>query len=551
MSPDHDVRPVALLGAGAWGLNWARTLHGVGALGMVCDPSPAALAEVRRRYPGLPTTAQASDVLGNPALTHVVVAAPAAAHFELALAALRARKHVLVEKPLCLRVEDGELLVRLAESLGRTLMVGHLLQYHPCIARVRELVQSGALGKLLTITSNRLNLGRFRKEEDALWSFAPHDISVILSLLGDQMPESLRCVGSASLRREVVDSTLTVMRFAGDVTAQIHVSWLNPFKEQKLTIVGRDGMLVFDDTKPWSEKLTLYRDYLSWPEGEAPTPRDVVGEHVSVPEAEPLRAECEHFLAVSQAGSTPRTDGREGLRVLRVLALARRSLEQGGEAVAPTEREYFAHPTAVVEPGADIGEGTKIWHFAHVMKGARIGPGCSLGQSAHVAGGAVLGKSVKVQNNVSVYAGAIIEDDVFLGPSCVLTNVKNPRSQLDRRGMYERTLIRRGASVGANATIVCGVTLGRYAFIAAGAVVTRDVPDYALVMGNPARQVGWMSRHGHRMQPDASGVMTCAESGLRYREVAPGVLCCLDWDEDAPLPAELSRAEKRYDELKG
>jgi UDP-2-acetamido-3-amino-2,3-dideoxy-glucuronate N-acetyltransferase len=168
-----------------------------------------------------------------------------------------------------------------------------------------------------------------------------------------------------------------------------------------------------------------------------------------------------------------------------------------------------------------------------------------------VAGGVTIGDNVKVQNNVAIYTGTVVEDDVFLGPSCVLTNVTNPRSQVLRHSLYEATTLKRGATVGANATIVCGTTVGRYAFVAAGAVVARDVPDYALMMGVPARQHGWMSRHGHRLtNPDADGVMTCPESGYRYREAEPGVLRCLDLDEDAPLPAELSQGEKSYDEFK-
>jgi UDP-2-acetamido-3-amino-2,3-dideoxy-glucuronate N-acetyltransferase len=211
---------------------------------------------------------------------------------------------------------------------------------------------------------------------------------------------------------------------------------------------------------------------------------------------------------------------------------------------------YFAHPTAVIDEPSSIGDDTKIWHFAHVVAGARIGRRCSFGQNTMVATGVVIGDNVKVQNNVAIYEGTTIEDDVFLGPSCVLTNVTNPRSQVIRRGLYERTLIRRGATVGANATIVCGVTLGRYCFISAGAVVTRDVPDYALMVGVPARQRGWMSRHGHALRAGNDGVMRCPESGFRYREIEPGTLKCLDLDEEAPLPAALAVGRITYDEFK-
>ena len=215
------------------------------------------------------------------------------------------------------------------------------------------------------------------------------------------------------------------------------------------------------------------------------------------------------------------------------------------------EPKYFAHESAYVDEGARVGDGTRIWHFAHVMSGAVLGANCNLGQNVHIADDVALGSNVKVQNNVSIYTGTIIEDDVFLGPSCVFTNVTNPRSQVVRQSLYERTLVRRGATIGANATVVCGVEIGRHAFVAAGAVVTRDVPDYALMIGTPARRDGWMSRHGHRLlDPTDDGIMPCPESGLRYRESEPGVLRCLDLDEDAPLPAELAVGTIAHEEFK-
>ena len=213
--------------------------------------------------------------------------------------------------------------------------------------------------------------------------------------------------------------------------------------------------------------------------------------------------------------------------------------------------DYFVHESSYVDEGAEIGKGTKIWHFSHILRGAKIGEHCNLGQNVSIAGGTVIGNHVKVQNNVSVYEGTVIEDDVFLGPSCVLTNVTNPRSQVIRKSLYEKTLIRRGASIGANATVVCGITIGRYAFIAAGAVIAKDVPDYALMIGVPARQRGWMSRHGHVLKdPDPDGIYACPESGLRYKEVEQGILRCLDLDEDASLPEALATGKVFYRDLK-
>lgn len=207
---------------------------------------------------------------------------------------------------------------------------------------------------------------------------------------------------------------------------------------------------------------------------------------------------------------------------------------------------YQVHETAIVDEGAQIGEGTAIWHFAHICSGSVIGERCSFGQNTMVAPGVVIGDNVKVQNNVAIYTGTTVEDDVFLGPSCVLTNVSNPRSQVSRRSLYEETRIRRGATIGANATIVCGITLGRYAFISAGAVVTKDVPDYAMILGVPGKQRGWMSRHGHPLkQKDSEGNFLCPESNFRYQE-QDGVLRCLDLAEEDPLPADLAVGAKAY-----
>ena len=177
---------------------------------------------------------------------------------------------------------------------------------------------------------------------------------------------------------------------------------------------------------------------------------------------------------------------------------------------------FYAHPSAVIDDGCEIGPGTKIWHFSHIMTGCKIGANCNIGQNVVISPEVVLGKNVKVQNNVSIYTGVICEDDVFLGPSMVFTNVINPRSAINRRGQYARTLVKKGASIGANATIVCGHDIGRFAFIGAGAVVTKEVPDYALVVGNPARQTGWMSEYGHKLHFDQQGFASCPESGERY-----------------------------------
>lgn len=557
MSNENITRDLALVGAGYWGKNLARNFNQVGALHTLCDQSAATLAGYKDDYASVRKTSNFAEVLADREVTKVAIAAPAALHFELVKAALLAGKDVFVEKPLCLDVRQGEELTKLAAAKGVILMVGHLLQYHPCVQKLQSMVNQGELGKLLYITSNRLNLGKIRQEENALWSFAPHDISVILSLAANQLPEQVRCMGESYLTNGVADTTLTTLKFPGVLRAHIYVTWLNPFKEQKLTVVGSEGMVVFDDARPWNEKLLLHRQYLIWSNGQVPTPKKSAGEFVVVPESEPLREECLHFLESCRTRRAPRTDAGEGLRVLQVLQAAQQSLTHDGSAVCPAAAlklpvaDYFIHPTAMVDDGAVVGRGTKVWHFSHIMKGARLGERCVLGQNVNVDGGVVIGNNVKIQNNVSIYTGLAIEDDVFLGPSCVLTNVTNPRSQVNRHSLYEKTTIKRGATIGANATIVCGVTIGRYAFIGAGTVVTKDVPDYAMIVGNPGRQKGWMSRHGHQLKPPINGdPMICPESGYRYRETVPGVLHCLDLDEDATLPDALTKGSKTYDEFK-
>jgi UDP-2-acetamido-3-amino-2,3-dideoxy-glucuronate N-acetyltransferase len=522
----HGVR-VAVIGCGGWGRNLVRNFAELGALDAIVDASAATAEELARKHGG--RVRDLPSVLADPAIQAVVIAAPAVHHYELARQALQAGKHTYVEKPLALELEQAQELCALAERLDRRLMVGHLLQYHPVFLELKRLAREGRLGKLQYLYSNRLNLGKIRREEDIMWSFAPHDISMILSLVGAE-PDMVAAIGSYHLHKSIADVTTMHLGFPGGERAHVFVSWLHPFKEQKLVLVGSEAMAVFDDGEAWERKLLLYPHKVSW-KNQIPVSARADAVAVPVGEAEPLKEECKHFLECVRTGATPRTDGREGVRVLAVLAKAARALKATASippAPSPIAKPRVAgdhpgvtiHESAYVDDGVTIGAGTKIWHFSHVLGKVTIGRNCSIGQNVVIGPKVTVGDNVKIQNNVSVYEGVTLEDGVFCGPSCVFTNVNNPRAEIERKSEFRKTLVSRGATIGANATIVCGSTLGAYSFIAAGAVVTGDVPPYALMAGVPARRIGWMSQSGARLGAD----LVCPIDNSRFRDTGDGRL---------------------------
>lgn len=512
---------VAVIGIGYWGKNLVRNFSALGALHTVYDCNPETVQNFLEKYPGVVTAHSHLEVLQNPDIQGVVIATPASSHANMVREVLLSGKDVFVEKPLCLTEEEGIELVELARKSGQILMVGHLLWYHPVILKLKELIDSGTLGRIQYIYSNRLNLGKLRREENVLWSFAPHDISVILGLTGEE-PESIQAEGGNYLHRCIADTTVTLLSFASGIRAHVFVSWLHPFKEQKLVVVGDRQMAVFDDTLPWQEKLELFPHSIEW-SGNIPVAHKAEGQFVEIPQDEPLRAECNHFLECIKSRQTPKTDGEEGIRVLRILNACQSALETRKTVALGKQhsisKTYFTHESAIVDSGVEIGSKTKIWHFSHILSGSKIGERCSIGQNAVVGPNVTIGNGCKIQNNVSVYDGVILEEDVFCGPSMVFTNVINPRSHISRSREFCVTLVKKGCTIGANATIVCGISLGQYSFIGAGAVVTKDVPDYALMVGNPARQVGWMSQFGERLDLPLIGNQetSCPHTGDRYR----------------------------------
>jgi UDP-2-acetamido-3-amino-2,3-dideoxy-glucuronate N-acetyltransferase len=508
---------VAVIGCGYWGKNLVRNFHRLGVLAAIHDANPRTAADVSREFAA---TVLDLDAILQSDIPAIAISAPAEQHGRLARRALHAAKHVFVEKPLALDVGEAEELCRIAEASKRVLMVGHLLQYHAGFLKLKELSDSGVLGKLLYVYSNRLNLGKLRREENILWSFAPHDISMILALAGE-LPEEVWTTGSCYLHRAVADVTTTHLRFGNGINAHVFVSWLHPFKDQKLVVVGDRAMAVFDDGQGWEKKLQLFPHSVEW-RNQIPVATKAAAQPISLLEHEPLADECRHFLDGISNGTPIRTDGREGLKVLRILDAAERSMRSGrAERIAGARGQmargegalYSAHETAVIDEGCEIGEKTRIWHFSHILKGTVIGRNCIIGQNVMIGPDVRIGHGCKIQNNVSIYKGVELEDGVFCGPSCVFTNVKTPRAEIERKNEFVQTVVERGVTIGANATIVCGSRLGMYCFIAAGAVVTGDVLPFALMAGVPARRIGWVSRAGERLSED----LACPRTGQRYR----------------------------------
>jgi UDP-2-acetamido-3-amino-2,3-dideoxy-glucuronate N-acetyltransferase len=517
---------VAAIGAGYWGKNLIRNFESLGALKVICDSNPATLDHFKKLYPNVHGEPSIDKVLNDPDIEALSISTPAETHFDLVKKGLMAGKHVFVEKPLCLKPEEGKELTKIANDRKRVLMVGHLLHYHPVVIKLKELINSGVLGRLQYIYSNRLNLGKIRTEENILWSFAPHDISVLLALTG-QTPDTVSTQGSYFLNKNVADVTLSNLTFPSGIAAHIFVSWLHPFKEQKLVVVGDRSMAVFDDTEP-VDKLLLYPHQVMWRNG-VPVPDKKEAQKVDWDAKEPLREECAHFLSSVASGMKPLTDGEEGLRVLTVLAACQKSMQRGGKVIILNSfedvgLEYQVHPSALVDKGVSVGKGTKVWHFSHILSGSVIGEKCNIGQNVVIGPNVNIGNGCKIQNNVSVYKGVTLEDDVFCGPSMVFTNVFNPRSEIKRMDEVRETLVKKGASIGANATIVCGNTIGRYGFIGAGSVVTKDVPDHALMVGNPAKQIGWMCRCGEKLQTTDNHSFQCPACTAHYVATKKGLV---------------------------
>ena len=316
---------IGVIGLGYWGKNILRNFNKFGVVHTACDSNPEVIKERKKEFPNINYTLNFEDVSRDPKINAIVISTPAATHYELVRKALNVSKDVFVEKPLALNFSQGKALVELAKKKGKILMVGHILQYHPAVIKLKELIQRGELGKVQYIYSNRLNIGKLRVEENILWSFAPHDISTILTLLSSE-PKKVSCFGEDYLNKGIYDTTLTILEFKNNIKAHVFVSWLHPFKEQKLVVVGSKAMAVFDDLT--KEKLFVYPHIIEWRNGKVPVALKAERYVVKVENREPLKEEAGHFIDCVLKRKTPKTDGKEGLRVLKVLEFAEKALEE-------------------------------------------------------------------------------------------------------------------------------------------------------------------------------------------------------------------------------
>jgi len=504
---------VAVIGAAGYGMNLVRNLSRSKCLGLVCEADAAIREVLREKYPEIGLAEGIEAALTKDEIDAVAIAGPLEGRVARIRRALEAGKHVLAQRPLVCEDREAEDLTALAEERGLVLLVDHLLSYHPAFEALATLVASEELGEIETIRAVRTHNHHFRSGDHPSSAFAPNDIAMILALMGSR-PSTLS-VHASRFENGVPGVNQLNMSFAGGSSAGSFVSWCYPYRSQRLEVVGTKQTAIFDEMSPWSDKLKLYA--LETPSA-IPSLAEAEPRSLHLEGTEPLHALCTHFLACVAGEETPRTGGRFVREVTAVLNAAMRSLERGG-AVQTLSRERpvrarnsFLHPTAVIDEDVEIGAGSMIWHFTHLLAGTRLGEGANLGQNVMVGPKVTVGKDCKIQNNVSIYEGVTLEDHVFCGPSVVFTNVNVPRAEISRKSAFAQTRVRTGATIGANATVVAGVTLGRYAFVGAGSVVTNDVPDHAMVYGNPARFVDWVCICGHKL----SKKLACRACGRVY-----------------------------------
>jgi len=436
---------LGLVGVGNWGENLAMDFDRV--LRAVCDLDKEQLEYYSDIEHIKYTTTVFEDLLEDPEITAIAIATPAHTHFDLAKRVLLSGRDCYVEKPMTVSSKDAAVLVRIAKMMGRVLMVGHIIHYTPAL-------QSLDFDELVETVQNCTDIVAYRYTKskqsniNVIWNLGPHDISFIVRLLGPPH------VVVAHLHQE--ECIIKLQYPEKEVKVFLNQGTAN--KKQEIVATGPNG-----------ELFTLCNNTIF-----------LNNYFYSSKENTPLEVECETFINCCKKRQFPYTDGCEGLVVTRVLEMAEKSAAKAGKPV----KSFFCHESSYIDPGAQVGFDTKIWHFCHLMPTARVGNNCTIGQNCFIAG--TIGHGCKVQNNVSIYEGVVAGDNVFFGPSCVLTNDKTPRAAHSKNGNYTTTTIEDGVTIGANATIMCGVTLGEGCMIGAGSVVTKDIPPGVTVIGNPA-----------------------------------------------------------------
>lgn len=531
---------VAVLGATGSGGNLLRILSHLGHTVLVCEPDADLRARIAKGYPKFPKVSSEAEVFSQKSIAAVCIAGPIEQRAALTKQALAAGKHVLVDRPLLCADSEAETLYEQARRAQRILMSAHMLNYHPAFLAMARLLRDGSLGKARYIYVERTHHAHFRREEHAVYGFSPNDLAMVLDL-ADVNPAGITAVGP-SRREGVADHTTLHLDFPSGLQAHLFHSWMHPFRRHQLVIVGSKQTAVFDETRPWEDKLRLYKSTRN-----TDLPSEWDDDHIAVDLTgrEPLRGLCERFLDLVAQGDETHAQARLTRRVTQTLNAGLRSLQDrnsrydlpdlsaedtlpGGIPVAALEQarrtaaatmDHFIHPTAVVDDGVTLGSGSRVWHFAHILTGAQLGEGVVVGQNVMIGQDVEVGARCKIQNNVSVVQGVTLEDEVFVGPSVVFTNVAVPRAAISRKDQFINTRIKTGASLGANSTVRCGVSIGRYSFVEAGAHVTEDVPDHAMVAGAPAQFIDWICVCGHIL----SKKMSCNECGKAYVKEGKGL----------------------------
>lgn len=493
---------IGVVGVGFLGTMLAHQFLDLGVLKILCDKRPA---RAGAEFPGVTVTNSLHDVLRISEVRAVVIATPTETHGALVRQALLAGKHVLVAAPLTVDATEAQTLFQLASEKKLRLTVALPLLHASGVAALLELTHSGSLGRILSITSHRLRPPTARREGNAAWSFSAEDLSMLLRL-ADETPRTVRSLGCFGHYRQIATGTVLALEFPSGLTAQSLVSWLHPVPAWHCTVVGDQAKAILETDAAGHNRLTVF-----------PTefPANPL-QQIPLSETNPLRILCKQFVESLDncKCEDSETEGFDWMQVQQVLAAAQRSLECQTQERLPSVQHTgaFVHPTAVVDEGVTLGQNVRIWHFCHILPDCSIGEQTNIGQNVMVGPGVNIGARCKIQNNVSVYPGVTLEDGVFCGPSMVFTNVHTPRATIPRMAQALSTPVRTGATLGANCTIICGNEIGEYAFVGAGAVVTKPVPPHALVVGNPAQQIGWVCRCGMRLDQD----FVCSDCKERY-----------------------------------